>query len=463
MKDAVMDNPRILDNIVGPLLDLLDDGIVVHDEERKIYLVNQATERITGRKKEAIIGMDCHEAFPPDGLCGSSCAFLAQRKKEKERDHTVAFIDAFGESKRIRVRSRPIVIEEVKRGVLAVIRDVTEIATMRQRLQRIQSFHGMIGVSSAIRELFQTIHSVAASDYPVLISGESGTGKELVAGAIHGESRRKDGPFVPVNCGALPENILESELFGHVRGAFTGAIRDKKGRFELANGGTLFLDEVGELPFRVQVKLLRVLQEQVFERVGGEKPITTNVRIVSATNRNLRQMVAEGEFREDLFYRLCVVPLELPPLRDRTEDIPFLVQKVLDDIRAESGKGILGLEDRAMYLLARHPWPGNVRELINALQFASVRCDSDRIRVEHLPPELRFGSEGSQETFQRPNSALPGVEPPNPGYPEPMKRGRTYLTQEKVDLALAEAGGNKVKAAKILGVGRATLYRFMGK
>jgi sigma-54 dependent transcriptional regulator, acetoin dehydrogenase operon transcriptional activator AcoR len=470
MKGKAMNDLRILDNIVEPLLDLLDDGIVVHDERRKIYLVNQATERITARKKKDIIGLDCHEAFPPDGLCGAACAFIGGGRKEEHRDHTVAFVDGHGESRRINVRSRPVVIDDRTRGVLAVIRDVTEIANLRQRLQRIQSFHGMIGVSSAIRELFQTIHSVGTSDYPVLITGESGTGKELVAGAVHAESRRKDGPFVPVNCGALPENILESELFGHVRGAFTGAIRDKKGRFELANGGTLFLDEVGELPFQVQVKLLRVLQEQVFERVGGEKPITTDVRIVSATNKNLRKMVADGEFREDLFYRLCVVPIELPPLRDRTEDIPFLVQKVLDDIRAESSKNISGLEDNAMQLLVNHTWPGNVRELINALQYASVRCESGAIKVEHLPHELRFGnttswndvgSRDSRPPF--PVTAFPVTESAIPNLAEQVKRGRTHLTPEKVDQALAQAGGNKVKAAKILGVGRATLYRFMGK
>jgi transcriptional regulator with GAF, ATPase, and Fis domain len=337
------------------------------------------------------------------------------------------------------------------RGVIATIRDDTEVDELRWRLATRRSFHGMVGISPPMQEVFETVRQAAAADYPVLISGESGTGKELVANAIHNESRRQGGPFVPVSCGALPETILESELFGHVRGAFTGAVRDKKGRFELADGGTLFLDEVGELSPAMQVKLLRVLQEKRFEKVGGEKTIQVDVRIVAATNRDLRQMVRQGTFREDLFYRLCVVPLRLPALRDRREDIPFLVEQVLETIRQESGKAIRGVADEAMDLLVAHRWPGNVRELINALQYASVRCTGDTIRPSHLPPEVR----------REPDALGPAASPP-PSQPPPDRPGpRGKLDRAKVDDALQRAGGNKVRAARLLGVGRATLYRFL--
>jgi transcriptional regulator with PAS, ATPase and Fis domain len=288
----------------------------------------------------------------------------------------------------------------------------------------------------------------------VLITGESGTGKELVAAAIHNESGRGAGSLVPLNCGALPENILESELFGHVRGAFTGAIRDKKGRFELADGGTLFLDEIGELSLPVQVKLLRVLEEKKFERVGGEKPISVDVRIISATNRDLREMVSEGRFREDLFYRLCVVPIKLPPLRDRREDFPYLVEHVLDRIRRESGKTVVSVSNAALDCLLAHRWPGNIRELINALQFASVRCTGEVIWPQHLPPEVRR-TENERKPPAVSHTETSGVSG------RPSKRGRAKLTPESVKNALSETGGNKVKAAQLLGVGRATLYRYL--
>jgi transcriptional regulator with GAF, ATPase, and Fis domain len=313
----------------------------------------------------------------------------------------------------------------------------------------------------------------------VLITGESGTGKELVATAIHAESGRRGGPLVPVNCGALPENILESELFGHVRGAFTGAIRDKKGRFELADGGTLFLDEVGELPPSFQVRLLRVLQEKRFERVGGEQQVSVDVRIIAATNRDLKEMVQQGSFREDLFYRLCVVPIQLPPLRDRREDVPPLVGQILERVSRETGKRIERLSAPAMDLLLAHAWPGNIRELINALQFAAVRCRGSAIEIEHLPPEIRAaGASGTSRLYspvtppEESAAAATSAEvvqefgagqPAGDAMPAPVKGKRTKLTAEAVERALIATGGNKVKAAKLLGVGRATLYRFFQK
>ena len=445
-------------NRLTQLADLMDDGVVAHDPHRRIYVFNRAAEEATGCRRENVLGRDCHEVFPPDGICGARCAFKdGAPDPPGDRRFEVPFTTPAGESRKLRVTSRPITAPTGDAGdILAVIHDVTEVDELRYQLGRMRSFHGMVGQSESVREVFDTIRQVATSSYPVLITGESGTGKELAAAAIHAESHRSGGPFVPVNCGALPENILESELFGHVRGAFTGAIRSKKGRFELADGGTLFLDEVAELTPAFQVKLLRVLQEQRFERVGGETQIQVDVRIIAATNRDLRTMISQSTFREDLFYRLCVVPLALPALRDRREDLPMLVEHVLDNVRNQTGKNIRGVSDEVLGCLVNHRWPGNIRELINALQFASVRCDGEVLLPEHLPPDLRAGG------------AAP-LPPPPPGTtvtsPAPTGRPgggrRLKLQRDQVVQALAVAGGNKVKAAKILGVGRATLYRFL--
>jgi transcriptional regulator with GAF, ATPase, and Fis domain len=291
--------------------------------------------------------------------------------------------------------------------------------------------------------------------------GESGTGKELVARAIHNLSRRKGAPFVPINCGALPDHILESELFGHVRGAFTGATKDRKGRFLLADGGTIFLDEVEELSAAFQVKLLRVLQEMRFEPVGSERSVTVDVRVISATNRDLRARVERDAFREDLFYRLCVVPITLPPLRERQEDIPFLVERFLAEIKKETGKTISAVSEPAMQLLLAHRWSGNVRELINALRFASIRCgDNEEILPHHLPVEIQQATSGA------PLPAAPDAVPsasasvPAPVAAPPRKE---KLTVESVNRALSDAGGNKALAAKLLNISRATLYRFLDR
>jgi len=446
------------------IMDSLEDGIVVHDDSRHIYLFNRAAEKLTGRRREEVLGRDCFEVFPPDGLCGGQCAFArGSPTAEDFGEYSIVFTNKDGEEKRLKILRTPRAIEAGKpSGAVSLIRDVTEVSELRWRLEKDarESFHGMVGASPAMREIFETIRMIAASDYPVLISGESGTGKELVAHAVHQESRRRGGPFVPISCGALPEHILESELFGHVRGAFTGAIRTKKGRFELADGGTLFLDEVGELTPAFQVKLLRVVQEKRFEMVGGEKSISVDVRIISATNRDLRKLTREGSFREDLFYRLCVVPLHLPPLRERREDTPLLVEHVLGTIREESGKGIRGVSDDAIDALLAYGWPGNIRELINALQFASVRCTGEVIELRHLPPEVRHGTvfqalePGRPEPANSQAGAAAAQAPPASGR-------RKKLDRETVERALAEAGGNKVRAAEALGVGRATLYRFL--
>ncbi len=446
------------------VLDLLDDGIMTHDGvHRRVYLFNRSAERITGYKREEVIGRDCHEVFAPDGLCGSHCMFSGQPDQGVSRqERVVPFVTPDGTVRQLKLVSTTTNTDKQRPGhVVVSIRDITELSELRARMKDTSSFENMVGISKAMQDVFESVRQVAASDYPVLISGESGTGKELVARAIHNLSRRKAAPFVPVNCGALPDHILESELFGHVRGAFTGATRDRKGRFQLADKGTLFLDEVGELSPAFQVRLLRVLQEMRFEPVGGERPISVDVRVISATNRELRGLVEEGSFRDDLFYRLCVVPVSLPPLRDRTEDIPFLVRKILSDITRESGRTFAELPHAIMDVLLAYHWPGNVRELMNALRFASVRSEDGHILPHHLPVEVRQGPGvgPTQDQSHSPSSAhaLSADKGPAEG------GRRDKLTPEAVKRALQDANGNKAHAAKLLGVSRATLYRFLDR
>ncbi|MBW2459482.1 MAG: sigma 54-interacting transcriptional regulator [Deltaproteobacteria bacterium] len=443
------------------VLDSLDEGIIIHDEERRIYVFNEAAERITGHQRDDVIGRDCHAVFSPCGLCSAQCQFQDGPPAHLRDQQEVRLTTKAGEDRRLKVRVRALDASMGRPGqVLARFRDVTELKSLRRELRERHSFHNMVAVSRSMRETFDTITQVASSDYPILITGESGAGKELVARAIHDESPRKGGPFVPLNCGALPDHILESELFGHVRGAFTGAVQSRRGRFELADGGTLLLDEVGELSPVFQVKLLRVLQEKSFERVGGERPITVDVRILAATHRDLREMVRQGTFREDLFYRLSVVPITVPSLRHRREDIPVLTEHILAKIALETKAPAAALSDETVDLLTAHPWPGNVRELINALRFASVRSKGEPIMPQHLPVEVQ------QTGWDAPPPSVRSGPPPASAPPPPAPaagRRRDKLTTESVLAALAETGGNKVRAAKLLGVGRATLYRFLDR
>ena len=308
-------------------------------------------------------------------------------------------------------------------------------------VKRYEESHRIIGKDASVRELHELIQEAAGVNLPVLIQGESGTGKELVAQAIHAASPRKDKTFIAVNCAALPHELLESELFGHVKGAFTGAIRDKKGRFELADGGTIFLDEIGEMDLAVQIKLLRVLQEGEFERIGGTQTIKVDVRLISATNKELEEEVKSGNFRLDLYYRLCVVPITVPPLRERCGDVPLLAAHFLAQSGKQVGKGSPQLSADALSSLTGYPWPGNIRELQNVVQFALMKCKGQSICLEHLPAYI---VENAQ------------TAPLSNFYGRKRK-----LDEQSVLEALKKAKGNKVEAAKELGVARATLYRFL--
>lgn len=430
----------------GNIIDNLQEGVIAHDMNRRIFLFNRGAEVITGASKHQILGRDCHDIFKPH-VCSDKCIFSnPQMVTEVKRSAFPAvFTGIPGNRKELDITRYPLNDENGNAiGAFVVFSDTTRLHQLEMKLGEAESFSGIIGRDYKMQMIFQLIQDLAISDFPVVITGESGTGKELVAAAIHKESDRRDQLFVAVNCGALPEGTLESELFGHVKGAFTGAIKDKKGRFELADKGTLFLDEIGELSPRMQVKLLRVLQEGIIEPVGSESQKSIDVRILCATNRNLKEMVARGEFREDLYYRLAVVPIELPPLRERRNDIILLAHHFLAKTADKLKRSDMSFSEDTVSILMNYNWPGNIRQLQNVIQFAMIKCRSNSILPEHLPPEILS------------NTFIPTVSISN------GKAGRKpKLTADIVESALIKAGGNKAKAARLLRVGRATLYNFL--
>jgi PAS domain S-box-containing protein len=434
--DTILANRQNLERI----LDNVKDGIIAHDLNRRIFYFNRKAEEITGFRREDVIGKDCHEALGGP-FCGNRCSFCGSQPLFVDTaEYPVNIVTREGAPRRLEMTATMMRDENDREfGVLATFRDVTDLFELRVKAKEMTGFSNIIGCDDKMVEVFRQIKDVSGYDYPVHISGETGTGKELVANAIHAESLRAGNAFVPINCGALPEGLIESELFGHIKGAFSGAIRDKKGRFELAHKGTIFLDEIAELPKLLQVKLLRFLQAGRFEKVGGEKTVAVNVRVVSATNRDLKKEVRKGTFREDLFYRLNVIPIHIPPIRERKSDIPLLVDHFLSKAPMVKGQRPVRIAQEALNMLMDYAWPGNVRELQNAVQFAIVRCKGKVIRPDDLPLELK------DVVFEKPKRG-------------PVRK----LDAEKVKAALIKTGGNKARAAKVLGVGRATLYRFLG-
>lgn len=326
-------------------------------------------------------------------------------------------------------------------GAVMVVRDETHLASLEQNLRERSRFHNLVGNSEQMQRVYSLIESLADVDTTTLITGESGTGKELVAEALHYMGARSHRPLVKVNCSALSENLLESELFGHVKGAFTGAMNDRTGRFQKADGGTIFLDEIGDISAKVQSNLLRVLQEKEFERVGDSRPVRIDVRVIAATNKNLQEMVKSGRFREDLYYRLKVIELSLPSLRDRREDIPLLVKHFLTQFSGKFHKEILTISAEVENIFMKYPWPGNVRELKHALEHAFVLCRQDTITADLLPLYLM---------------AFEGAQVLSPG-------GREGLDEQKILKALEKTGWNIARAARLLGVDRKTLYRNLQK
>ncbi len=424
------------------ILNNMAEGIIIHDLNRKILHFNRAAEAITGYRAWRVIGRNCHDVFP-GGFCGDKCNFCEDQVQcFKRLEYPVDITTSSGDKRRVEMSVVPINDQKNNMtGVMASFKDVTRVIHLEEQVDELMQFQGIVGRDQKMLEVYDNIADVASSDMPVMITGETGTGKELAAAAIHELSGRKEKLFVPVNCAALPEGTIESELFGHVKGAFTGAIRDKKGRFELADGGTIFLDEVGDLSPAVQVKLLRVLQEHTVEKIGGEETIKVDTRVVSATNKNLKELIKKGKFREDLYYRLCVVPIVIPPLRDRAGDIPLIARHILNKLGRQYNRLDIEFSQECRDILKSYDWPGNVRQLQNAIQYAFIKCKGVIIKPRHLPEEII-----SNVKIAGPKKG-PGRIP--------------KLSAVDVANAMKETGGNKSKAARILKVGRATLYRFL--
>ncbi len=428
------------------LFENLAEGVFTISDRWRITSFNRRAQEITGFKREEVLGRNCWDIFRSD-LCKSNCPLkLTMETGVVRMDQDVRIVDREGESRSILVNTsvlknkHGLVIGAVEtfRPIARLSDSHAEMASTGEQPQQI------VGRSPELQKLLNMVPDVAASDATVLIEGESGTGKELIAKAIHARGPRSQGPFVAVNCSALAETLLESELFGHVKAAFTGAASNKVGRFELAKGGTLFLDEIGEIKPEIQIKLLRVLEERVFERVGGTRPIRLDSRIIAASNKSLAQLVGEGRFREDLFYRLRTVPLSIPPLRERASDIPILIEHFIETFNASYGKLVRGVDPKALRLMRRHSWHGNVRELKHAIEYAFVFVKGPVITLSHLP-ELKASQ------------------------PPPVTVDQTHGTtgdgweDERITLqrALEKAGGRRSAAASQLGISRSTLWRKM--
>jgi PAS domain S-box-containing protein len=422
------------------VLNALNEAVFVYDQNMEICHFNEAAEKITGFRRREVVGKKCITLFDST-LCLNNCTLCATARKGPMNGR-VSFESPFIRKDGIRRQGRfqAGLLKQEEDGtvqVLVALTDISEIVTLREQLRGDHAFQNLIGKSPPMRDLFQTIKNVAAFDTTALLQGESGTGKELVARAIHSESPRRAAPFIVVNCAVFSDNLLESEIFGHAKGAFTGAVSDRVGRFEESHGGTVFLDEIAEVAPRVQVKLLRVLQEKEIERVGSSKVRKVDLRIIAASNKNLEGEVKAGRFREDLFYRLNVVPLHLPPLRDRREDIPDLARHFLARWTAANGKTISNLSSAAVGALMDHDWPGNVRELENAVEHACVKCSTETVHLDDLPasiPRRPAGRAGKR---------------------------RNTLTRENILEALARSGNHQTRAAQLLDVHRITLWRQM--
>jgi PAS domain S-box-containing protein len=423
-----------------PILDSINEGVFTVDHDWRISAFNRAAERITGVRKQDALGRQCCDVFRAS-ICEGSCALRRTLSSGKPVvGATANIINASG--KRIPIRISTALLRDQDGAIIGGVetfQDLSHVEQLRKELEARYTFEDIVGRSPAMRSLFDIVPQIAASHSTVLIEGDSGTGKELFARAIHNLSPRSKKRFVAVNCAALPDALLESELFGYKAGAFTDARKDKPGRFALADGGTIFLDEIGDVSQAMQVRLLRVLQERCIEPLGSTESIKVNVRVVAATNKDLAQLVREGKFREDLFYRIRVIYLKIPPLRERREDIPSLVDHLVAKFNHLQEKNIAGVSQEVLDRLMDHDYPGNVRELENIIEQAFVLCRSELIEPQHLPIELR-----------PPASASTVLDTATS-----LRSAQALLIQT----ALERNQGNRQRTARQLGINPSTLYR----
>ncbi len=424
------------------ILNSLAEGVLTVDKNFKISFFNRAAELISGFQKDEVIGQFCKYVFKCE-LCQIQCPIgLVLESGNDIYEYNSSIEVKAGSRKPIRLNAAILKNSnnEPVGGVIS-FRDLSELIKLRRETISPSNFYGIIGHSKSMQEIFGLIQEIAESDATILIQGESGTGKELVANAIQATSLRKGKQFLKVNCSVFPQNLLASELFGHVKGAYTDAFKDRPGRFELANGGTLFLDEVAEMPLQTQIQLLRVLQEGTFERVGESSTRKTDVRVISATNINIKKALEEGKLREDLFYRLNVIPIYVPALRERREDIPYLIKHFIEDFSKIYKKDVKDIDDDALEVFMNYSWPGNVRELENAIEYLIVRSkDNKNISLNNLPSSFKN------------TSAIQ--------HPEAIQELRNDNTSQLVKL-LEKHHWNKTKVAQELGIGRTTLWRML--
>jgi two-component system response regulator HydG len=452
------------DGFSKTVVETMGEGLLVVDTGGVIQAVNPAFENMTGYSSGELVGKGCRvlnctgcKTFgnsPDKPWCG-----LFIRGSIRHRKCEIIAKDG----RTIHIIKHATVLHDETGSVTGAVEAMTDISEMVRKEEQIHSLRstlhqqagifGMVGSSQVMQDLLRLVESVALSSAPVLIYGESGVGKELVARAVHEFGGGAERAFIKVNCASLNENLLESELFGHVKGAFTGAGRNRMGRFEAASGGSIFLDEIGDVSPAIQVKLLRVLESKEIERVGDQQPIPVEVRVITATNKNLDELVAQKLFREDLFYRINVVPIHVPPLRERKEDIPLLAQTFIDRIAAQNGKPIVGLSSEALESMCAYDWPGNVRELRNTIEYAFVLCQEPLIGPQHLPPRLTRTKPGNR-------AHLP-VDARDQS--DTLRTSALVQERDRLVQALQVAGGSRSRAAEILGVSRVTVWKKIKK
>lgn len=422
------------------IMDSVADGLFTVDEGMHITHFNKAAEEITGVAAADAIGKPCYEIFKSEA-CTGACPMVEAIATGQSIQREVDIVDRKGRKKLISVSASTLydAAGNVMGGV-ETVRDLTPINSIKEEIREKYSFRSLVSRNPAMRRLFDVMEDIATSNATVFLHGESGTGKELFARAIHDLSPRREGPMVIVNCGALPETLLESEIFGVRKGAFTGATENRPGRLEMCNGGTFFLDEIGDLPLPLQVKLLRVLENHEFQPLGARSPIKADVRFITATHRNLEEMVAEGTFRQDLFFRINIVTLHIPPLRDRREDIPLLVDMALQRFNLTYNKKVRSVSPEVLKLLLTHSFPGNVRELLNLIEQSVILCRGTEITLDHLPTSF-LGQTQEQSQSARRSGKMP--------------------TAGELQSLLNRYSGNRIEVARELNIDRTTLWRWM--